>query len=165
MWDLPGSGLKPVSPALAGGFLTTVPPGKSPSLHLKQLAIQPLPTLLGTWSLCPPPRVEVLGLGALKPARLKSESCLPNFLAVLPWSSHLTFPHLHYLICKMGENNLLGKFSKTVHLKFLEPRLSARVTHQLHPPPLSSRLTPCLLLFPDYWHLSGAFGEMITKSQ
>ena len=29
MWDLPGPGLKPVSPALAGGFLTTVPPGKS----------------------------------------------------------------------------------------------------------------------------------------
>ena len=28
MWDLPGSGLKPVSPALAGGFSTTVPPGK-----------------------------------------------------------------------------------------------------------------------------------------
>ena len=27
MWDLPG-GLKPVSPALAGGFLTTAPPGK-----------------------------------------------------------------------------------------------------------------------------------------
>ena len=28
MWDLPGPGLKPVSPALPGGFLTTVPPGK-----------------------------------------------------------------------------------------------------------------------------------------
>ena len=27
--DLPGPGLEPVSPALAGGFLTTVPPGKS----------------------------------------------------------------------------------------------------------------------------------------
>ena len=26
---LPGPGLEPVSPALAGGFLTTVPPGKS----------------------------------------------------------------------------------------------------------------------------------------
>ena len=26
--DLPGPGLEPVSPALAGGFLTTVPPGK-----------------------------------------------------------------------------------------------------------------------------------------
>ena len=29
MWDLPGPGLEPVSPALAGGFLTTVPPDKS----------------------------------------------------------------------------------------------------------------------------------------
>ena len=29
MWDLPGPGLKPVSPALAGGFLTTAPSGKS----------------------------------------------------------------------------------------------------------------------------------------
>ena len=28
MWDLPGSGLEPVSPALAGRFSTTVPPGK-----------------------------------------------------------------------------------------------------------------------------------------
>ena len=28
MWDLPGPGLKPVFPALAGGFLTTEPPGK-----------------------------------------------------------------------------------------------------------------------------------------
>ena len=28
MWDLPGSGLEPVSPALAGRFLTTAPPGK-----------------------------------------------------------------------------------------------------------------------------------------
>ena len=29
MWDLPGPGLEPVSPSLAGGFLTTAPPGKS----------------------------------------------------------------------------------------------------------------------------------------
>ena len=34
MWDLPGPGLEPVSPALAGGFLTTVPPGRSSCLHL-----------------------------------------------------------------------------------------------------------------------------------
>ena len=33
MWDLPGPGLEPVSPALAGGFLTTAPPGK-PELDL-----------------------------------------------------------------------------------------------------------------------------------
>ena len=30
MWDLPGPGLEPVSPALAGRFLTTAPPGKPP---------------------------------------------------------------------------------------------------------------------------------------
>ena len=29
MWDLPGPGLEPMSLALAGGFLTTAPPGKS----------------------------------------------------------------------------------------------------------------------------------------
>ena len=29
MWNLPGPGLKPMSPALADGFLTTAPPGKS----------------------------------------------------------------------------------------------------------------------------------------
>ena len=28
MWYLPGPGLEPVSPALAGRFLTTAPPGK-----------------------------------------------------------------------------------------------------------------------------------------
>ena len=28
MWDLPGPGVEPVSPALAGRFLTTAPPGK-----------------------------------------------------------------------------------------------------------------------------------------
>ena len=33
MWDLPGPGIKPVSPALAGGFLTIMPPGKSQSNH------------------------------------------------------------------------------------------------------------------------------------
>ena len=34
MWDLPGPGLEPVSPALAGGFLTTAPPGKPCQVHL-----------------------------------------------------------------------------------------------------------------------------------
>ena len=29
MWDPPGPGITPVSPALAGGFLTIAPPGKS----------------------------------------------------------------------------------------------------------------------------------------
>ena len=29
MWDLPGPGIEPVSPVLAGRFLTTMPPRKS----------------------------------------------------------------------------------------------------------------------------------------
>ena len=31
MWDLPEAGLEPMSPALAGGFLTTAPAGKPPN--------------------------------------------------------------------------------------------------------------------------------------
>ena len=38
MWDLPRPGLEPVSPALAGRFLTTVPPGKPLKRILKVLA-------------------------------------------------------------------------------------------------------------------------------
>ena len=34
MWDLPGPGFKPVSPALAGRFLTTAPPGKPQPHHI-----------------------------------------------------------------------------------------------------------------------------------
>ena len=41
MWDLPGPGIEPVSPALAGGFLTTVPPGKSQGDHYLTTAVFP----------------------------------------------------------------------------------------------------------------------------
>ena len=34
MWDFPGPGLEPVSPALAGGLLTTAPPGEPKNLIL-----------------------------------------------------------------------------------------------------------------------------------
>ena len=37
LWDLPGPGLEPVSPALAGGFLTTAPPGKSSCTVLENI--------------------------------------------------------------------------------------------------------------------------------
>ena len=36
MWDLSGPGIEPVTPALAGGFLTTAQPGKSPNLLLNK---------------------------------------------------------------------------------------------------------------------------------
>ena len=38
MWDLPGPGMEPVSPALAGGVLTTAPPRKS--LKCSYLSVQ-----------------------------------------------------------------------------------------------------------------------------
>ena len=47
MWDLPGPGLEPVSPALAGGFLTTAPPGKPPDDFLK-FTRRYLPIIPGT---------------------------------------------------------------------------------------------------------------------
>ena len=34
MWDLPGSGVEPMSPASAGGFFITEPPGKLTCVHL-----------------------------------------------------------------------------------------------------------------------------------
>ena len=37
LWDLPGPGLEPMSPALAGGFSTTAPPGKPDSSFLTGL--------------------------------------------------------------------------------------------------------------------------------
>ena len=36
MWDLLASGVEPASPALAGGFLTTGPPGEPPGLLLNE---------------------------------------------------------------------------------------------------------------------------------
>ena len=41
MWDLPGPGLEPVSPALAGRFLTTAPPGKPLVFVFKEKKIPP----------------------------------------------------------------------------------------------------------------------------
>ena len=40
MWDLPRPGLEPVSPALASGFLTTAPQGKSRPFCFKSSARQ-----------------------------------------------------------------------------------------------------------------------------
>ena len=40
MWDLPGPGLKPVSPALAGGFLTTALRGKPVAVDFGLLGLK-----------------------------------------------------------------------------------------------------------------------------
>ena len=49
MWDLPRPGLEPVSPALAGGFSTTAPPGKPP--HSSWVSSGPGPAHHGDFSI------------------------------------------------------------------------------------------------------------------
>ena len=45
MWDLPGPGLEPVSTALAGGFLTTAPPGKPSTTAFRHIVRRPFPKI------------------------------------------------------------------------------------------------------------------------
>ena len=55
MWDPPGPGLEPVSPALAGGLLTTAPPGKPLNFFKKTIHLvtqhQSLHIRLSIWKL------------------------------------------------------------------------------------------------------------------
>ena len=51
MWDPPGPGLEPVSPALAGGFLTIAPPGRSLAFGISTC---PLAGQSQSWKLSPP---------------------------------------------------------------------------------------------------------------
>ncbi|KAJ8795391.1 hypothetical protein J1605_018406 [Eschrichtius robustus] len=63
MWGLPGPGIEPMSPALAGGFLTTAPPGKSigescytSMWDLPRPGLEPVsPALAGRFSTTAPP--------------------------------------------------------------------------------------------------------------
>ena len=68
MWDLPGPGLEPVSPALAGRFLTTEPPGKSYHTVLISVALE-----------------YILKLETLSPPTL--------FLSNLIWNGSFVFTH------------------------------------------------------------------------
>ena len=62
MWDLLGPGLEPVSPALAGGSLTTVPLGKSlGAFFLSVVSLSHNPTRV-SWDLVPN---ELLALESL----------------------------------------------------------------------------------------------------
>ena len=46
MWDLPKPGLEPVSPALAGRFSTTAPPGKPPVYFKSSLRLLMIPDVI-----------------------------------------------------------------------------------------------------------------------
>ena len=42
MWDLPGPGVEPLSPTLAGRFFTTEPPGKPPDSTTNEVVLSNL---------------------------------------------------------------------------------------------------------------------------
>ena len=78
-WDLPGPGLKLMSPALAGGFFTTEPPGKLQSLSLYWLVTHTQSFLiccstLPTTNPIPP---ETLWISLLGNARITLDSLYP----------------------------------------------------------------------------------------
>ena len=88
MWDLPGPGVKPVSPALAGGFLTTDHPHP-----------QPRPCLI---------RINL----ALIP--IHKDTDVWNWFIILPDSF---LPHFHYFIvsrCSSGPYKLLNNTHKAL---------------------------------------------------
>ena len=82
MWDLPRPGLEPVSPALAGSFSTTAPPGKPYNIYFKSsyrasLVAQWLRIRLpmqGTW-VWALVREDPICHGAAKPVRHNYWAC------------------------------------------------------------------------------------------
>ena len=83
MWDLPRPGLGPMSPALAGGFLTTAPPGKSqpPSFYL-ELLLHTNTTML-CFSVAESSRLD----RNLKPLHLSFFLCQEYFPSPCTWSA------------------------------------------------------------------------------
>ena len=74
MWDLPRPGLKPVSPALAGRFLTTALPGKSLFLPLR-VTFHEANFHIQMWSLFQMELCPSYGLNVLKTEEMTRVSC------------------------------------------------------------------------------------------
>ena len=94
MWDLPGPGLEPVSPALADGFSTTAPPGK-PLNHSYNMVFRNYLILLfllwisSFYVVMQPEFVNILG--GVWPVKIK----IKNHTSVIPYSVAC-----HYLLRK-----------------------------------------------------------------
>jgi len=105
MWDLPQSGIKPMSLALAGRFLTTEPPGKpqhrvlwkavSSQSSSNEVDYEPLPSPIVWWW----------------EQKTKSHSCI--------WTLLLSFPNLFQFCSKLKKDYIFcveGKFTYAFQL-------------------------------------------------
>ena len=135
MWDLPGPGHEPVSPALAGGFLTTAPPGKPRTLSFKStlltlankalcdldpaylIASSPPPLFLKLWlsahflgppSLLPPQSFCICCSFCLGPPR---DPVLYFHNPLTDWSSYSLVRLLIERVMKQGLSTLLTSVS------------------------------------------------------
>ena len=85
MWDLPGPGIKPVFPLLAGGFLTTAPPGKPIYVPILFQILFPF-RLLHNLLIAVLPSVSPILFVCIAP-RHASFVCPPSVWIILPASS------------------------------------------------------------------------------
>ena len=87
MWNLPGPGIKPVSPALAGGFLTTGSPEKSLNFTLTTRLCPPVNSLRRLVFIC-----DCAPVGHSIPQRLQVTSWTESLV-------DLDLRHLHLQLC------------------------------------------------------------------
>ena len=105
MWDLPMPGFEPVSPALAGGFLTTAPPGKplpqsySISFHLAHPTMPSCPIVSQTPQQLRLGILQRLSLPIL--TALSGSSMLPSSAPVLRRLHPRDLPRPLYLTPKL----------------------------------------------------------------
>ena len=90
MLDLPGSGIKPASPVLAGGFLTTGPPGKSKGRHLLMHSVQFSPSVMS----------DSLRPHGLQHTRLPCPSPTPRAYSDSCLSIESVMPSNHLILCR-----------------------------------------------------------------
>ena len=88
MWDLPRPGLEPMSPALAGRFSTTAPPGKPPTQIWIQHTVPPLPS---SWPWVVYLSMEtMLCIGVFNLAVVESPGCFPKHPCLGPRPDELS---------------------------------------------------------------------------
>ena len=155
MWDLPRPGLEPVSPALAGRFSTTAPPGKPQ-----------LPILYIVACICQSQSEEEIS--GLSPHRSRSSFSwnVRNLTAQVGKQLGWQYPaqpetSAHPSSQLHTHSQLSTSFLPSSQYLFLNPAPSPQ-PGTLLPPPLVLLLKAASLLFPHWQELSGG-GEQLRE--